>query len=413
MSNTAFNRTDCRMCSSLNLETVVELAPTPIGSHYVPENQLTVTQERYPVDLSLCRDCGYVALTHVVNVDDIYSDRAETTSMSLGVVEHLRRYARNVLDNIKPESGSLVIDIGSNDGTLLKFFQQSGMKVLGVDPCDYIAEIANEAGVPTLSTYFTAEVAETIKKEYGPAKIILANRVFANVDNLSGFIAGVRTLLAHDGDFFFETGYLVDILENLLFDTIYHEHMGYDLVKPLAAFFPNHGMQLVDIERNQIKGGSIRGKVRHAEGPNSMVPKVSDLIAMEESIDLHHPTGYKTFNDSLHKGKHELKELIADIKGKGQTVAGFGASVGSTTEIYYFDLGGDLDFLVDDDPRNQQLFSPGHHIPVYAPQALYDLKPDYVLILAWRYTDAIIKNHQTYLDEGRHFIIPLPSLKII
>lgn len=413
MSNVAFSRETCRMCSSPNLETVVELSPTPIGSQYVPADQLETPQDCYPVDLSLCRECGYVALTHVVNVDDIYADRAETTSMSLGIVEHLKSYSQHVLSSVKPAEGSLVVDIGSNDGTLLKNFKQSGMTVLGVDPCDYIAEIANESGIPTMSTYFTADIAVKIKNEHGPARIILANRVFANIDNLSDFMSGIRTLLATDGDFYFETGYLVDILENLLFDTIYHEHMGYDLVRPLALFFQSQGMQLVDIERNQIKGGSIRGKVRHANGQDSNVPAVTKLISMEEGINLHRKEGYKSFNDSLSNGKVELKAFLEEVKEKGQTVAGFGASVGSTTEIYYFDLGEDLAFLVDDDPRNQELFSPGHHIPVYSPDALYKRSPDYVLILAWRYAEPIMKKHKAYLDQGGHFIIPFPTLTVI
>jgi len=349
----------------------------------------------------------------VVDADILFSGNTEVTSMSLGLVDHLRQIADLVLGEAELPEGSLVIDIGSNDGTLLRFFQARGMRVLGVDPSGFIAQKANDSGIPTLRDYFTADVAQRIRSEHGPAKIVMANRVIANVDNLPDMIEGIRCLLAPDGMFYFETGYLVDILQNLLFDTIYHEHLGYDLAKPLAALFPRHGLELIDIERVGVKGGSLRGKVQHSSGQRAVNPAVAELIAMEERIGLHRAEGYRSFNESLAIGKRELNDFLNKIQSKNQPIAGYGASVGSTTETYYFDLGNVLSFFVDDDPRNQNLFSPGYHIPVMPSQAIYDEKADYVVILAWRYSEPIIRKHQAFLERGGHFIIPLPEVRVV
>ena len=413
MNDTHYRRETCRMCLSRDLEKVVKLDPTPVASHYVSAEQLEDSQIEFSIDLFLCPKCGYVGMVDVVHGDVLFGDNTEITSMSLGLVEHLRLFADTVLDDTAIPEGSLVIDIGSNDGTLLKFFQDRGMKVIGVDPSSFIAEIANDSGITTVNEFFTSSLAQTVRSEHGPAKIIVANRVIANIDDLTDMIEGVRHLLAPDGTFYFETGYLVDILDNLLFDTIYHEHLGYDLVRPLASLFPRHGLELVDVERIGIKGGSLRCKVRHGNGQSNLTPAVSELIAIEDGLGLHHAGGYKLFNDSLTAEKQALNTILSDIQAKDLSIAGYGASVGSTTQIFYFGLGNVLSFLVDDDPRHRLLFSPGHHIPVYPSQTLYERRPDYVLILAWRYAEPIMKKHQEYLDQGGHFIIPLPTLKVM
>lgn len=407
------HRETCRLCDGNNLELVLQLGSTPIGADYVPAERLTEVQETCPIDLFLCLDCGYAGLNDVVAPEAMFDDSAELTSMSLGVIENLQELAKATLDNLNLPKGSLIVDIGSNDGTLLKAYQDLGMRVLGVEPAVIAANSAITAGVPTMNTYFNAASAKSIKAEFGQASVISANRVLANIDNMSDLIEGVRVLLDPNGTLAFETGYLVDIVDKDLFDTIYHEHLGYDTAKAFDNYFRRHGMKMTDIERIPLKGGSLRGMVQMAGGSREISNSVRDLIDYEVNRGVNQPPYFKAFRDRLEKAKSELSQLMSDLKSKGKTVAGYGASVGSTTEIYYFDIGDKLTFLADDDPRNHDLFSPGHHIKVMPSQSLYDQKPDYVLILAWRYADPIIKKHQRFLDQGGHFIVPMPKLNII
>ena len=406
-------RDTCRLCGGRDLELVLKLGPTPIGAEYLPAERLHEVQEIYPIDLFLCLDCGYAGLNDVVAPESLFDDSAELTSMSLGVIENLGQLAKSTVDRLQPPKDSLVVDIGSNDGTLLKFYKDLGMRVLGVEPATFAADAAVKSGVPTMNAYFSAKSAQSIKDEWGQATIISANRVLANIDDMADLIEGIRILLAPEGTLVFETGYLVDIVDKDLFDTIYHEHLGYDTVKALNGYFQSHGMELTDIERIPLKGGSLRGLAQLAGGPRQISGSVAELIDFEVKLGVDRPPYFKEFTARLERAKNGLGELMSDLEAKGKTVAGYGASVGSTTEIYYFGLGDALSFLVDDDPRNQNLFSPGHHIPVLTSQALYDRKPDYVLILAWRYTEPIVKKHQKYLDQGGHFIVPMPEVRVI
>jgi len=235
----------------------------------------------------------------------------------------------------------------------------------------------------------------------------------ANIDDLSNFIEGVRALLAPSGTFIFETGYLIDLIENNLFETIQHEHLGYDSVKPLDHFFRLHNMELIDIRRDKVKGGSIRGVVQHAGGPRPKEASVDILKTLEEQVGAGSAQYFDSFSVSIEKTKMQLTELLDSLATGGKTIAGYGAAIGSTTMIYHLELGETLKFLVDDDPRNQGLYSPGYHIPVLPSDAIYERNPEYVLILAWRYAEPIIKKHQAYLDNGGHFIVPLPELTVV
>ena len=413
MNELNFRRDTCRLCGGHNLELVLQLAPTPAGDVYVSVEHLDQTQETYPLDLFLCHGCGHSQLLDAVNPEVLYGDYIYMTSISLGLTEHFRRYADEVLCSVNPSQGALVVDIGSNDGTLLKFFQERDMRVLGVDPARDIARKVTESGIETLPTFFTAELARKIKNERGPAIIVTANNTFANVDDLADMTEGIRDLLPPDGVFVFETGYLVDLIQKNLFDNIYHEHLSYFSVKPLEAFFRRHGMELINTERNPSKGGSLRGTVQLAGGPRTVSPSVAKLMAFEASLATDRAETFKAFAAKIDIVKNQLISLLCNLKTQGKTIAGYGASVGVTTLIYHFDIGNLLNFLVDDNPRKQNLFSPGFHIPVLSSQIIYERKPDYVLILAWRYAKPITKKHQKYLEQGGHFIVPWPKIEVI
>ena len=413
MDKTHFRRSDCRLCGSDRIELVLKLAPTPIADAYVSAGRLGEAQGIYPLDLFLCLSCGHLQLVDVIDPEVLSRDYMYVTSTSLGLVEHFRKCADEMMRRFEPSKGGLVVDIGSNDGSQLKPFEERGMRVLGIDPARKIAVKTTEAGIETLPAFFTADLAREIKNDRGPVAVVTANNVFAHVDNLAGVAEGVRHLLASDGIFAFEVSYLVDIIEKYLFDTVYHEHLCYHSVKPMDTFLRRHGLELIDVERILSKGGSLRCTAQPAGGPQSVAPSVSELIALEAKLGLDRAETFTAFAAKLDRMKAEVLDLLRDLKSKGKRVAGYGASHTVTTLIYHFELGGQLTFIVDDNPLKQNLYSPGHHIPVLSPAAIYDRKPDYVLVLAWQYAKPIIEKNQKYLEQGGHFIVPLPRLQVI
>jgi SAM-dependent methyltransferase len=399
------------MCGSRDLHLILRMAPTPPGDHYITAEQLPAPQPVYPLDLVMCGQCALAQLPDVVDPELLYRDYIYNTSISLGLVEHFDRYGASVLARVSPPAQSLVVDIGSNDGTLLRAFAKRGMRVLGVDPARHAARRANEAGFETLPTFFTADLAASLRAERGAAAIVTANNVFANVDDLDGLVSGIGQLLAPDGVFVFETGYFPDLVRQSIIDNIYHEHLSYYSVTPLLKFFPRHGMKLVAVEHEPTKGGSIRGFVQLEGARTTMTPgTLHELLAEESAGGFDRPAALRPFTDRIERLRRDLTALVADLRSQGRTVAGYGASVGVTSLLYYFGLGESLPFLVDDNPVRHGRFTPGQHIPVLPSAALHDRKPDDVLLLAWRYAEPIITRQERYRQAGGRFILPLPEI---
>jgi hypothetical protein len=234
----------------------------------------------------------------------------------------------------------------------------------------------------------------------------------ANVDDLDAFTQAIRSVLASDGVFVFETGYGASLVQQDLLDNIYHEHLSYFSVKPLIPFFRRNRLELVDVEHVESKGGSIRGLVQLAGGLRPVSPSLAELVAQETAAGVDRVEAFEGFSARMDTVRKELSNLLGGLKAQGKTIAGYGASVGVTTLNYYLDLSGLLSFTVDDNPLRQGLYSPGHHIPVLSPEVLYTRKPDHVLILAWRYAESIMKKNQAFLEQGGHFIVPLPSIVV-
>jgi len=408
------HRTTCRMCDSSDLSLILELEPTPPGDHYVTADALAVPQPTYPMTLTMCGRCGLAQLPDVVDPEILYRDYIYNTSISLGLVHHFDRYAESVLARVAPPPGSLVIDVGSNDGTLLRAFKSRGMRVLGIDPARNVARKATEAGLETLNAFFDSTLADDVRRSHGAAAIVTANNVFANVDDLNDFVDGVRRLLAPDGVFVFETGYFPDLVRQNIIDNIYQEHLSYYSVQPLRQFFPRHGLQLVAVEHEPTKGGSIRGFVKR-NGPGAAISSgdLSRLIDSEISEGFDRPPSLHDFSRRIGGLRDSLVGLVSDLRARGRVLAGYGASVGVTTLLYYFRLGEALSFLVDDNPVRHGRFTPGHHIPVLSSDALYDRKPDEVLLLAWRYQEPIVRRHAAFTQSGGRFILPLPEISFV
>jgi SAM-dependent methyltransferase len=328
-------------------------------------------------------------------------------------VRHFKEYADSVLDfNLRGRTG-LAIDIGSNDGTFLRFLKDAGYDVLGIDPARDIAASASAQGIETLPTFFSAELGRHLRQERGGALLVTANNVFAHIDDLDDVADGVRSMLLDDGLFVFEASYFVDVYEQTLFDTIYHEHLAYHTVGPLDRFLAAHDLDLVRVDRVASHGGSIRCYAQPAGGPLARDASVDHLIALEAQIGLNRAETLRGFAARIDHVRDELLQVIKTIRDRGERIAAFGAPAKATTLMYHFGLGPDVvEFIVDDSPLKQGLYSPGLHIPVLPSDALYEQRPDYAIILAWNFAEPIMRNHARFLEDGGHFIVPLPAPEI-
>lgn len=307
----------CRLCSGTSLRQVLPLEASPIADAYVPASRLTEPQPRFPMDLYQCDACGHVQLLDVVSPDVLFKDYFYNTSDSPGLVEHFRKYVEALATRFAPQAGELAVDIGSNDGTVLRFWRDRGLRVCGVDPAERIAAEATARGLPTRCAYFNAELGRSLRAEIGAARFVTANNVFAHADDLPGILDGVRELLDDRGVFVFEVSYLVDIIERKLFDTVYHEHLCYHSIGPLVKFFHAHGMELFDVERIATKGGSIRVFAQHRGGKRPTAPVVDELLTGERAIALDQGAPFPTLVAALQKNKQELHRQLAAVRAAG------------------------------------------------------------------------------------------------
>lgn len=410
-----YHRTSCRLCKSNAVEAVVPLAPIPVATPNIGLSAKGAEGDGLaaalaPLDLYRCRDCGHLQLLDIINPEVQYTHFAYTTSISLGLTEHFGRMADAVIARAKLSPGAFVVEVGSNDGTLLRFFKDRGMRVLGIDPARATALRATADGIETLPTFFTAQLAEQIRAERGPADVIISNNTYANLDDLDGPTDGIRRLLADNGLFVFETQHGADVIRRMLIDTIYHEHLSYFLVGPLVPYFAHHGMQFIAVEHLTTKGGSIRGYCQLANGPHREDGSVAAVTAEEVADGLARPETYRNFVDRLAMMRADLARILGAEKGR--RIAGYGASVGTVTLINQFGLGRLLECVFDDKPLTDALLGPGYRIPVLSADALYEKRPDLVIVLAWRYAEPIIAKHRRFIDGGGRFVVPWPKLSL-
>jgi SAM-dependent methyltransferase len=406
----------CRLCQSKDLLFRFALKPTPPANEFLPAPPANGEQDHFPLDVYQCGNCGHVQLIHCVDPERLFRNYVYVSGTSQVFVDHFAGYAREVISYVPLVAGNRVLDIGANDGTLLSFFQKAGMKVLGIDPARKIAEEATRRGIPTWPDFFTSGLAERIRKEFGTVQVVTANNMFAHADGLPDILDGIASLLDPKGIFVFEVSYLLDVIERNLFDTIYHEHLSYHSVKPLVSFMQRHGLELVRVQRVDSHGGSIRCYAAPKQGGRAVDSSVAKLIAQEEKAGLYDGATYTAYLDRINRLGAELRDLIARLRKEGAKVAGFGAPAKATTLMYQFGLGAkDLDFIIDDSPLKQGLYSPGRFVPVVDSSVLGDAarRPDYLVILAWNFAGPIIKKNKSYQESGGRFIVPLPQIQIV
>lgn len=411
--NQSHRRRSCRLCNSRDLELVLPIASSAIADEYITKESLNKPQTSFPLDIFLCKNCKHLQLLDVVAPEILFRNYTYVTKISLGLVEHFRKLSKHLILGLGLSPSSLIIEMGSNDGTLLQFLKSEGYRVLGIDPALEIAKRATESGVETLPDFFTSQLASQIQTSQGSASLFIANNVFAHADNLVDIVEGIRLLLSPEGVFVFEVSYMGDIVEKMLWDTIYHEHLSYHTIAPLISFFEKHGMELFDLEHLPTKGGSLRDYVQLVGGTRPITPAVHCYLESEKKRALDQSSTYFCFADRIQTLKKNLLVLLAQLRDEGKSIAGYGASATVTTLLHHLDLGDKLDFIVDDNISKQGTYSPGHHIPVFSPIALQEKKPDYVIILAWMYATPIIEKNKNYLNSGGHFIIPNPTIQVI
>jgi len=412
-----YHREICRLCGDRNVEPVVRLAPVPLITPNIRRHEeLRDTPEiarEIPLDLYHCGKCGHIQLLDVVAPEIIYGDYLYRTSISVGLPEHFRELAMDVIARIRPPSGALVVEIGSNDGSQLRCFKAKGLKVLGVDPARAIAEDATRNGLETLTAFFSRALAEKIRASHGEAAIIIANNVIANIDDLDDVAEGIALLLAPDGVFVMETSYALDVFEHCLIDTIYHEHVSYFLVAPLVTFFARHGLELSHVRKVSTKGGSIRITVQRKDAKRPVDESVARAIAAEIKAGVDRREVLKQLSNRIDTLRDALIRMLSADSQSGRSVAGYGASVGTQSLIHQLGLGRFLACVIDDNPLKEVLVGPDFRLPIVSADWLYTNRPGSVVILAWRYAEGILGRHVRYLQDGGRFVVPLPELSVV
>ncbi len=409
------SREDCRVCGSRRIRQVLSLGKTPLANEFVRREEVGKPQDRFPLDVNQCEACGHVQLADVVDPERLFRNYVYVSSTASSFVEHFRRYAEEVIQRAQLQPGSKVLEIGSNDGTFLRWFREAGMTVLGVDPAEAIAAEASRQGIRMVPEFFDLALARRLREQGWEVSVVAANNVFAHVDDLHDLLEGVACLLRPDGLFVFEASYLLDVVGKGLFDTVYHEHLSYHSVKPLVGLFERHGMELIDVVRVETHGGSIRGLAKKRGAAWRRQSRVEELIALEQACELYDVATYTRFAERNQGLKEKLAGLLFELKANGKQVAGYGAPAKATTLMFHFGIGSEaLDYIVDDSPWKQGLYTPGHHIPIVDSSYLYDegKRPDYLLILAWNFAGGIIERHRAFRESGGRFIVPLPEVEI-
>ncbi len=404
----------CRYCNAKLGKAFLDLGSTPLANSFLTKEEKNKVEFECPLKLVRCPVCGLIQLTHVVPAEMMFANYLYVSSTTKTFQIHFAEYARSVKKRLKPIASPLAVDIGSNDGLLLSCYQKEGMRIVGVDPASNLAEEANKKGLATINDYFGAESAQKIIDEFGKAHVISGNNVFAHIDGTQDVLRNVKKLLDSDGLFVIEFPYLGVMLEDMVFDMIYHEHMSYIHLAPLKYVLDQFDMKIFAVEEVSSHGGSLRVFIEHKTGPYPISKEVEELAAKEEEDGYNTEEIYHKFANRVYEVKRKLNQFVEDAKKEGKTISGYGAPAKGNTLINFCKLTSkEIDYIVDDNPLKQNMLAPGSKIPVVPSSRLREEPTDIVIIFAWNFADEIIEKLEDLRAKGTQFIVPLPKPKIV
>ena len=402
------------MCKSSNIEKFLDLGFSALSDNFLTIEQLEEPEMFFPLTVNTCLDCGLCQLGYVVppelmfNADYPYD--SSTTKMGR---EHFTKMGIEICNKFNLENNSLIIDVGSNSGVLLCAFKSKGMRVLGIEPSSKLANIAIERGIDSIIEFFSEKLVKKIIDSYGKVSVITGTNVFAHIDDLDDFMKTADSLLVDNGIIVIEAPYLLHLLENLEYDTIYHEHLSYLSVKPIVEFCKKFNFEIFDIEKQEIHGGTLRYYISR-KNKKQVTQNVSNYLEIEEKNEIYSKEKLLNFSKSVKHHREMLLQLLNKLKKEGKRIVAISAPAKGNTLLNYCKIDSKiLDYVTERNPLKIDKFTPGMHIPVFSDKKLLEDQPDYALILAWNFAEEIIQNNLEYQKKGGKFIIPIPEPKII
>jgi hypothetical protein len=404
----------CRFCGAPLHRTMVDLGMSPLCESFLTADRLDAMEPFYPLRAMVCETCFLVQLGEYVSPAAIFSEYAYFSSYSASWLEHAHRYAVAAIEQLGLGPNSLVVELGSNDGYLLRNFVGRGVPVLGIEPARNVAAAAEAAGVRTLPIFFSRTAAEELVRDYGRADLIAVNNVLAQIPALNDFVAGIAVLLKDEGLLTIEVPHLLRLIEHAEFDTIYHEHFSYFSLGTALSILERHGLVVVDVDELRSHGGSLRIHARHGSGRPAPSAEVERILQMEAEAGMSDPATYERFGTRVAQVKADLLEFLIGLRRDGRTVAGYGAPGKANTLLNYCGIRTDLlPFTVDRNPYKHGRFTPGTHIPIRHPDEIARVRPDFVWILPWNLRDEIVSQLADVRSWGGQFVVAIPSLTVM
>jgi hypothetical protein len=405
----------CRFCGAALQDTVVDLGMSPLCETFLAADQLDAMEPFYPLHVWVCRSCFLVQLSEYVKVEEIFTEYAYFSSYSSAWLKHAEDYVAAMTSRLSLDSKSFVMELASNDGYLLQYFVKRGIPCLGIEPAANVAKAARERGVETLVTFFGESKARELAAEGKMSDLVLGNNVLAQVPDINSFVAGLPIVLKPKGTVTFEFPHLMRLFEGNQFDTIYHEHFSYFSLLSIEAIFARHGLTVFDVEELWTHGGSLRIFARHsADGSRPATDRLKALRAREDAAGYGKIETYTRFEDQVRETKRKILEVLIAARRAGKRVAGYGAPGKGNTLLNYCGIRTDfIEFTVDRNPYKHGRFLPGTHIPIFPPEHLDQMKPDYIFILPWNLKDEIMKQLAHARSWGAKFIVPIPEATVV
>jgi SAM-dependent methyltransferase len=406
-------KTLCRYCDAKLSEPFLDLGSMALANSFVSRNDKT-SEFFCPLRLTRCSQCSLVQLTHVVPAQIMFAEYLYVSSTTKTFREHFASYAKTVKKMLIQKEKGIAVDIGSNDGLLLSCYKAEGMMPVGVEPAKNLCDLANQNGIRTINRFFNEQCVEEILRNFGSAQVISANNVFAHIDSIQNVCLNVCRLLDHNGMFVIEFPYLVTMMNDLLFDMIYHEHLSYISVNSLSYVLNRFDLEIFSITRVSSHGGSLRVFIQKKNGPYSISGDVNKFKELEKDGGYLSEAGCKRFASQVNEVKRNLIDFVNNFKSEGKSISGYGAAAKANTIINFCGFSASqIDFIVDDNPLKQNLLTPGANIPVTTSAHLFDHPTDYVIIFAWNFAKEIIQKLEELQSKGVRFIIPLPKPHVL